>query len=176
MHSSIIIKDHSYNARMYSSCFTASSAIDWLLINGYVDSRSEGVQLCKELVSGNLIIPLTNQDKSYSVLKMCFLIVRILMICMHLWKTLHQLCLTIKHGLFPPMLSQTRSSSINNNSVEWFYQYPKHQFLKLPLIRIASHNSQRSFQNCGNKLFIISYFEQVQGGKNERESIDMAIM
>lgn len=67
MRNSIIIKDHVFNSQIYPSCFSAASAIDWLLMNGYVDSRSEGVQLCKELVSGNLLIPLTNLGDSFAV-------------------------------------------------------------------------------------------------------------
>jgi hypothetical protein len=67
MHNTINIRDHSFNNKMYSSCFTAASAIDWLLINGYVDSRAEGVQLCQDLVDNGSIIPLTTDNNMFLV-------------------------------------------------------------------------------------------------------------
>lgn len=67
MHNSMIIKDRSFHSKMYCSCFTATSAVDWLLMNGYADSRSEGIQLCKELVTNHIICGLTNGESVFSV-------------------------------------------------------------------------------------------------------------
>ena len=68
-HNTIRIHDRSYGSKIYSSCFTAASAIDWLLINGHVESRKEGIQLCKELVSNHIIQSVIHPTNDFTVIK-----------------------------------------------------------------------------------------------------------
>lgn len=60
MRNTLEVKDHEHGAKMYSTCFTAACVIDWLLINGFVDSRSEGIHICQELLDSQMIVALTN--------------------------------------------------------------------------------------------------------------------
>ena len=69
MHNTLSIHDRSYGSKIYSSCFTAASAIDWLLINGHVESRKEGIQLCKELVSNHIIQSVIHPTNDFTVIK-----------------------------------------------------------------------------------------------------------
>ena len=62
MRNTLEIRDRSFGAKMYSTCFSAASAIDWLLINGYVDSRIEGQHLCQELLDSQVLTALTKVD------------------------------------------------------------------------------------------------------------------
>ena len=71
MHNTLIIHDRSYGSKTYSSCFTAASAIDWLLINGHVESRKEGILLCKELVSNHIIQCVIHSPTEFAVVNDC---------------------------------------------------------------------------------------------------------
>lgn len=61
------IRDRKHGSKIYSTCFSAASAVDWLLVNGYVDSRREGVTLCQELVSTQTFLPLTTSATEFKV-------------------------------------------------------------------------------------------------------------
>lgn len=67
MRSTMDIRDRKHGSKIYSTCFSAASAIDWLLVNGYVDSRLEGVTLCQELVSTQTFLPLTTSSAEFKV-------------------------------------------------------------------------------------------------------------
>ena len=67
MRNTMDIRDRNFNNKMYSTCFSAASIIDWLLVNGFVDSRREGVTVCQELVSSHTILPLTTSSVEFKV-------------------------------------------------------------------------------------------------------------
>ena len=67
MRNTLEVKDHEHGAKMYSTCFTAACVIDWLLINGFVDSRSEGIHICQELLDSQMIVALTNIGNNFQV-------------------------------------------------------------------------------------------------------------
>lgn len=71
MRNTLEIRDRSFGAKMYSTCFSAASAIDWLLINGYVDSRIEGQHLCQELLDSQVLTALTKVDGQLTVSLIC---------------------------------------------------------------------------------------------------------
>lgn len=68
MRNTMDIRDRNFNNKMYSTCFSAASVIDWLLVNGFVDSRREGVTVCQELVSSHTILPLTTSSVEFRVM------------------------------------------------------------------------------------------------------------
>ena len=67
MKNTLDIRDRCFNNKMYSTCFSAMIVIDWLLMNGYVDSRKEGIRLCQDLLSSQIIISLTSPRKEFHV-------------------------------------------------------------------------------------------------------------
>ena len=67
MKNTLDIRDRCFNNKMYSTCFSAMIVIDWLLMNGYVDSRKEGIRLCQDLLSSQIIISLTTPRKEFHV-------------------------------------------------------------------------------------------------------------
>ena len=67
MRNTMEIRDRSFGSKMYSTCFLASAAIDWLLVNGYVDSRAEGIHQCQEFLDSQLIVGLTCSDSQFQV-------------------------------------------------------------------------------------------------------------
>ena len=60
----MIIKDHTCGSTIISNCFTAASAIDWMLINGFADSRTEGLQVLNDLVSNHTLSPYQQETLS----------------------------------------------------------------------------------------------------------------
>ena len=75
MRNTLEVKDHEFRSKMYSTCFTAACAIDWLLINGFVDSGSEGINLCQELLDSQQIVALTSVGNVFHVssLQLCYM-------------------------------------------------------------------------------------------------------
>ena len=67
MRNTLEIRDRSYGSKIYSTCFPAASAIDWLLINGFVDSRTEGQHICQELLDSQVFVALTKMDNHFLV-------------------------------------------------------------------------------------------------------------
>lgn len=67
MRNTLEIRDRSFGSKIYSTCFSAASAIDWLLINGFVDSRTEGQHMCQELLDSQVFVALTKVDGHFLV-------------------------------------------------------------------------------------------------------------
>lgn len=60
--SGITFQSHRHRLRTYPSCLVGSSIVDWLISQGKVTSRTQGIAICQALIDARYLEPVTTQE------------------------------------------------------------------------------------------------------------------